>query len=519
MRELRRQVRTHDVHRLGGVFLERSRSPASDADPRTATAARSSRRSRDLARDAAPARRLRLRRHARADRRRSRDGAPAPRVGRGAARPGRAAAHHVAVISGRSLRDLAALSRLPDEIHLVGSHGTRVRRRLRVRPRARGAGAARPRHRASCTRSPRRGRASRVELKPAGVALHYRAGAPARTAARVLAAVRGPGALAGRPRARGQDGRRARRRRRPTRATRSTRSATRSAPRAASSSATTSPTRTPSPPDRPRPRHQGRRRRRRRAEHRVDGPGRRRRRARAPRRERGASGSPAPAPCRSSATRCSPTAAPSPWSRPTRASPGCATRAPTRRRLRRAARRPTGRLLRRAPAHEGAPTGQRYLAGTLTLETRWPGLTSSTTSTAATPTDACASCGCSTGIAPDASSSSRPRPDFGRVADRAARRARRRSRCSAPPTRSRCYAPGLTGRSSTRHPARPPARRRSAGGGPYVLELRCGTDSLAAAPDARARAPRRIETHVAALARAACACPRSARADWSRAAR
>src|SRR5262245_39351996 len=31
---------------------------------------------------------------------------------------------HVAVISGRSLRDLAALSRLPNEIHLVGSHGS-----------------------------------------------------------------------------------------------------------------------------------------------------------------------------------------------------------------------------------------------------------------------------------------------------------------------------------------------------------------------------------------------------------
>ncbi|OWY61208.1 hypothetical protein B7486_65010, partial [cyanobacterium TDX16] len=30
----------------------------------------------------------------------------------------------VAVISGRSLRDLATLSRLPPEIHLVGSHGS-----------------------------------------------------------------------------------------------------------------------------------------------------------------------------------------------------------------------------------------------------------------------------------------------------------------------------------------------------------------------------------------------------------
>ena len=31
---------------------------------------------------------------------------------------------HAAVISGRSLRDLAAVSRLPAEVHLVGSHGT-----------------------------------------------------------------------------------------------------------------------------------------------------------------------------------------------------------------------------------------------------------------------------------------------------------------------------------------------------------------------------------------------------------
>ena len=31
---------------------------------------------------------------------------------------------HAAVISGRSLRDLATLSRLPDEVHLVGSHGS-----------------------------------------------------------------------------------------------------------------------------------------------------------------------------------------------------------------------------------------------------------------------------------------------------------------------------------------------------------------------------------------------------------
>src|SRR3989304_3687777 len=31
---------------------------------------------------------------------------------------------HVAVISGRALRDLASLSRLSEDVHLVGSHGS-----------------------------------------------------------------------------------------------------------------------------------------------------------------------------------------------------------------------------------------------------------------------------------------------------------------------------------------------------------------------------------------------------------
>ena len=50
---------------------------------------------------------------------------------------------HVAVISGRSLRDLAALSRLPPEVHLVGSHGsefepgfaTALPEQVRLKPR------------------------------------------------------------------------------------------------------------------------------------------------------------------------------------------------------------------------------------------------------------------------------------------------------------------------------------------------------------------------------------------------
>ena len=73
---------------------------------------------------AAPARLQRLRRHARAARR----GPDAAR--RAAGEHQRAAGargplgHDAAVISGRALRDLAALSRLPAEVHLVGSHGS-----------------------------------------------------------------------------------------------------------------------------------------------------------------------------------------------------------------------------------------------------------------------------------------------------------------------------------------------------------------------------------------------------------
>ena len=79
----------------------------------------------------------------------------------------------VAVISGRSLHDLAALSRLPEEIHLVGSHGTEfdVGFARALRPRRSRCATASPR---TCTRSPRRSPGVLVEHKPAGVALHYR---------------------------------------------------------------------------------------------------------------------------------------------------------------------------------------------------------------------------------------------------------------------------------------------------------------------------------------------------------
>lgn len=83
-----------------------------------------------------------------------------------------------ALISGRSLRDLAALSRMPDEVHLVGSHGSEfdagfvraiddsARNLLRKIKTALGAIAA---------EYP----GTSLELKPASVALHVRNAAPA----------------------------------------------------------------------------------------------------------------------------------------------------------------------------------------------------------------------------------------------------------------------------------------------------------------------------------------------------
>ena len=103
---------------------------------------------------------------------------------------------HVAVISGRSLRDLAALSRLPPEVHLVGSHGSEfepgfaanlspdVRERRddiieqldRIAVRAPGA---------------------LVERKPAGAAFHYRNVDGALADELIAAVLAGPGALSG----------------------------------------------------------------------------------------------------------------------------------------------------------------------------------------------------------------------------------------------------------------------------------------------------------------------------------
>jgi trehalose 6-phosphate phosphatase len=102
----------------------------------------------------------------------------------------------VAVISGRSLHDLAALSRLPEEIHLVGSHGTEfdvgfaralapeaLALRDRVTEELHAIAAQRP--------------GVIVEHKPAGAALHYRQASDEDSAAALAAVREGPALLPG----------------------------------------------------------------------------------------------------------------------------------------------------------------------------------------------------------------------------------------------------------------------------------------------------------------------------------
>lgn len=111
---------------------------------------------------------------------------------------------HVAVVSGRSLRDLATLSRLPSEIHLVGSHGSEfdagfvsgldeqqidLRRTVsqaldEIAKTADGFG---------------------IEKKPASVAFHYRLADPADAEKALRTIMDGPAALPGIQVKRGKD--------------------------------------------------------------------------------------------------------------------------------------------------------------------------------------------------------------------------------------------------------------------------------------------------------------------------
>ena len=97
----------------------------------------------------------------------------------------------VAVISGRALRDLAALSRLPSEIHLVGSHGSEFdvgfTQALSSEDQRR-----RDKLVAELTAIAERYPGTRVEPKPAGAALHVREADEADAAAAVEAVLEGP---------------------------------------------------------------------------------------------------------------------------------------------------------------------------------------------------------------------------------------------------------------------------------------------------------------------------------------
>ena len=419
----------------------------------------------------------------------------------------------VAVISGRSLHDLAALSRLPEEIHLVGSHGTEFdvgfaralapearELRDRVTEELHAIAAARP--------------GVTVEHKPAGAALHYRQASEEDGEAALTAVRDGPATLPGvHPREgkrvielavvqadkgfaldaiRHQVGASAavfigddvtdedafsrltgpdlgikvghgptfakQRVRRPGRCRPPARAPARDAARLA-------------------------RRRECRADRAPrDALGRQDRRARDARRPHHVDVPPA---------------------------------ARQRPALRRAGRRPGRRALSVRPAHEGAPTAQRYVEGTLTLETRWAGLIVTTTSIAAIRTGACVSCACSRART-EAIIEFAPRPDFGRM--QIALRVHPDGVVvlgAADPVS--LYAPGLTWE-IVDDPIQPlaralvPGRRR-----PYVLELRCGSDSLSPHPTPEPERRERTETSWR-TGSTACACPRS-RAARSRAAR
>ncbi|HEY2673822.1 MAG TPA: trehalose-phosphatase, partial [Rugosimonospora sp.] len=97
----------------------------------------------------------------------------------------------VAVVSGRALRDLATLSRLPSEVHLIGSHGSEfdigfvqrlapdlVALRTRLQKEIEGIAGNRP--------------GVRLEPKPASIAVHTRTASPEDAAAVNEAVLAGP---------------------------------------------------------------------------------------------------------------------------------------------------------------------------------------------------------------------------------------------------------------------------------------------------------------------------------------
>ncbi len=103
---------------------------------------------------------------------------------------------HVSVISGRALSDLAALTGLPERVHLVGSHGSEFEPGF-TRSLTEAQAGLRKRIEDELRAIAGSGQGLTIETKPASVALHYRNAEPALAQRALDEAVRGPGGLAG----------------------------------------------------------------------------------------------------------------------------------------------------------------------------------------------------------------------------------------------------------------------------------------------------------------------------------
>ena len=159
------------------------------------------------------------------------------------------------------------------------------------------------------------------------------------------------------------------------------------------------------------------------------------------------------------------------------------------------------------PAHDGAPTAQRYVEGTLTLETRWAGMTVHDYLDRGDPYGRVRLVRVLEGSA-EAIVEFTPRPDFGRT--QISLRVEPHGVVvmgAADPVA--LYAPGLAWE-IVDDGNQPMARAHIEGGGTYVIELRCGSDSLAPHPTPEPERRERTETtwrtwleglHLPALAR------------------
>ena len=103
---------------------------------------------------------------------------------------------HVAVISGRALADLAMLTGLPEDVHLVGSHGSEFDLDYASALPSQ-AKALRQRVADELAEIAGFGNGLELEHKPASVALHYRRASEADADRAISAAVAGPGAIEG----------------------------------------------------------------------------------------------------------------------------------------------------------------------------------------------------------------------------------------------------------------------------------------------------------------------------------